>query len=556
MEESDKVLLPGVRAGGMGRVPAFIALLVLFAAVGPAAALGAGDSTPDASSGATIAADADAPPDPEEDVIGWENGVWYNESIDVDQSDGLSAAELDRFVARSMARVEVLREKEFKQDVPVEVITREEYRERQAARESNETFNRWNDQVWEALFIVGEDTGSEEALGNTLGASVAGFYSSRDDEIKIVTDSPDSPIINNATLLHELVHALQDQYFNLSDPKYGGETQDEQLAADGVVEGEANYIQKQYAERCASGEWECVDTPDSDGGGASPGVNLGVLLTLFQPYSDGPLYVDRIVSNGGWEAFDEEFQNPPTTSEQIIHLTDEEPDPIEYEDTARNGWELFPNQGVNGSDTVGEASIFAMFWYQAREYGADTLDPASLLETENEFDTYNYSATPSAGWGNDRVFPYRNTTGEEALYGYVWVTEWDTQRDAELFEAAYLEILETHDARETTEGYYVVPSGPFEDAFLVVRNDTRVTIVNGPTVDAVKDIRPTLEPTDASQTTPTATPVTTTSGGVTDDDSETEASRTPGPTETTGAGFGFAVAIVAVGVAALLARLR
>ncbi|MDX1748601.1 MAG: hypothetical protein R3324_21930, partial [Halobacteriales archaeon] len=35
------------------------------------------------------------PPDPETDRLGWENGYWYNESITVDQSDGLSDEELD-----------------------------------------------------------------------------------------------------------------------------------------------------------------------------------------------------------------------------------------------------------------------------------------------------------------------------------------------------------------------------------------------------------------------------------------------------------------------------
>ncbi|HKL30417.1 MAG TPA: hypothetical protein VJ898_14260, partial [Natrialbaceae archaeon] len=58
-----------------------------------------------------------APPDPDEDVIGWENGYWYDESIDVDQSDGLSDAELDRFVARTMARVERIRGLEFRENV-------------------------------------------------------------------------------------------------------------------------------------------------------------------------------------------------------------------------------------------------------------------------------------------------------------------------------------------------------------------------------------------------------------------------------------------------------
>lgn len=34
-------------------------------------------------------------PDPDEDVLGWENGCWYNASIDVNRTDGLNRTERD-----------------------------------------------------------------------------------------------------------------------------------------------------------------------------------------------------------------------------------------------------------------------------------------------------------------------------------------------------------------------------------------------------------------------------------------------------------------------------
>ncbi|WP_256290239.1 Hvo_1808 family surface protein [Halobellus inordinatus] len=431
--------------------------------------------------------------DPDSDVLGWEGGYWYNESVDVDQSDGLTDAEMRAYVARAMARVEYIRGEEFQKRVPVSVISREEYRNRSSGGSAGEPteYDQWNDQVWEALFVTGESQSSGSAISGTRSAAVAGFYSPTDDEIKVITGTPESPTINNATLVHELVHALQDQRYDLTKAKYGGETQDAQLATDGLIEGDAKYVEQRYADRCG-GAWECVATPSSSGDSGDGGgdMNLGIFLTIFQPYSDGPVYVHDLVTAEGWSAVDERFENPPESTEQIIHRTGEEPTPINYRDRAQNGWGTFEKQGEGGSDTVGEASMYVMFWYQARNAGADTIDPRSISSVDSPYDTYNYDAEPSAGWANDRLFPYQKQTSAGSQYGYVWATEWDTERDAREFQRAYRAILDAHDAEQRAANTYVVPDGQFADAFRVTRSGTRVTIVNGPTVADLDDIRP------------------------------------------------------------------
>ena len=429
--------------------------------------------------------------DPSSDRLGWEAGYWYNESIDVNQSDGLSEEELDVFVARSMARVEYIRGIEFDSEVPVEVIARSEYRNgsNEVSTPAESDFAAWNNQVWEALFITGEDENVQQELSNTQGSSVIGFYAPRDGEIKIITETPDSPVIRNSTLIHELVHAAQDQQFDLTREQYRGGTQDTDLAIDGLIEGDANFVEAQYRQRCASGEWACVSTPSQSGGSDGPPPNLGILLTVFQPYSDGPVYVSSLRDEGGWAAVNDKFDSPPTTTEQIIHVTDEEPTPIEFRDRSRNGWQRYPDQGVDGSDTVGEASMFAMFWSQAREANADTINPRGLFETDSDLDTYNYAADPSAGWANDRVFPYHRGSGADAEYGYVWVTEWDTERDAREFLRAYRAILRAQGGSEEAENVWVIPDGPYADAFRVTRQGTRVVVVNAPERGDLSDVR-------------------------------------------------------------------
>ncbi|MFB6130466.1 MAG: Hvo_1808 family surface protein [Salinigranum sp.] len=439
--------------------------------------------------------------DPPKDVIGWEDGYWYDEPIHVNQSDGLSKKELHAFVGRAMARVEYIRHLEFKKSVPVNVISRAKYSAQTNANTSKQQgdFGAWNNQVWEALFITGESNDSQQAIGQTQSTAVAGFYSPRDDEIKIITNTPDHPVIDNATLVHELTHALQDQHFNLSRPSLSSPTQDGQLATDGIVEGGAQYVEKRYSKLCTS-QWQCVAPPPSKGKGANggssssgaPSINPGIYLTIYQPYSDGPAYVAALHRRGGWQAVNRKFANPPASTEQTIHVNDQRPVPINYTNTARDGWHLFPNQGVNGSDTVGEASIFTMFWYQSAKYHAGVVNPRSVFQASGPYDTYNYDSKPSAGWANDRVFPYRKAAGGGSQYGYVWVTRWDSPSDARQFQSAYRKILSAHDATQRTDGVYVIKNDPWADAFRVVRQGNRVVIVNGPTPAAVDSIRPGL----------------------------------------------------------------
>lgn len=467
-------------------------------------------------------ADTDRP-DPENDVIGWEDGYWHNESIAVDQSDGLNESELDAYVARGMARVEYIRDREFKRPVPVEIIPRDEYDP--ASGGGSLAYQAWNDQVWEGLWIVGEDTPIAEAFSATRGSSVGGFYAPSEDEITIITDSPGAPTINNGTLIHELTHALQDQYEDLGRSGLSARTQDTQLAADSVIEGEANYVEDRYNQRCGA-VWSCVTSPGGGGGTLPDEFNFGLFVTIFFPYSDGPVWVAGEVEQEGWSAITAAYEDPPASSEQVIHETEEEPIPLSFDDTSGGSWELFPNQGIDGADTVGEASIFAMFWYQSRTYQAGVVDVSALTDREGPYDTYDYRSEPSAGWGNDLLVPYRNAAGEG---GYVWKTVWDTSEDAVEFHEAYVQVLEAHDARSLGNGTYVVEDGPFEDAFRVVRNDTQVTIVNGPTVEALAELRPGLASVNQSD------PTTETSSGAFGD------------------GFGLTAGVVAIVVVFLVA---
>lgn len=534
----------------MRRLPTLLlTVLLVTSLVAPAAAATpAGPSAPAAVDAPTDQPSTVASANSSDSEIGVWQGVRHNDTLDVDQSDGLSDSELEMVVHRAMARVEYVRERPFKTDVEVKTTTREEYRKSVQSGESNETFNRWNDQVWKALFMVGENSSSEEALQTVYGGSVTGFYSPSEGKIVLVVAEGEELQISEATLIHELNHAMQDQYHDLSSAKYSGKTQDGDLAIDGIVEGEANYVEDRYSDRCDA-EWECLEDPSSSAGGGGE-VHLGILVTVLNPYSDGPAYVAEIVEEEGWEGVTERMENPPGSTSQVIHRNDGyETTEIEFEDTAENGWETYPNQGVEGADTVGEASIFSMFWYQSREYGANTFDWEQVLfDTSHPNEQYNYAHESSDGWADDELYPYRNDAGDDPKDGYVWVTEWQTEADARQFHETYLTMLEAHGVEQRDDGVRDVADGPFRGAYGIERNGTTVTIVHAPEPADVFDLRPGIELAEPQQETDESTATETTEESPTTDEmtTETTANETPG--------FGIVVAIAAFLATALLAR--
>ncbi|MFB6224599.1 MAG: Hvo_1808 family surface protein [Haloarcula sp.] len=412
-----------------------------------------------------------------DDAIGYESGYWYDDPVSVTADDGLNESERAAVVARTMARVEQIRGLEFKQSVPVSVISRAEYQNRSQGNRSSgggPPEDPWNDQVWEALLLIGESSGSSDEIDDTLSTTVQGYYSSSKGEIVIVSPT-ETPQIDRRTLSHELVHALQDQHFGLNG---SAKTQDTQLSRQGVTEGEANYVRILYEQRCGDG-WGCIGLPDrtnngDDGESSSqkPSYNDGLFTVLYQPYVTGPRFIDQIRSGGGWNAVDALHDDIPDSTEQVLHpekYPGEKPVNVSVADRSTDEWSRFDHEPVG--DTVGETSIYATMYHNGQTEG----------------DRYSYESEISAGWGGDLVVPYRNGSGG---YGYVWETRWDTEEDAAEFSQAYRAALtEEHGASQPRRNVYVVPADDqFNDAFRVVRSGKTVRIVNGPTVSDLDEI--------------------------------------------------------------------
>lgn len=396
------------------------------------------------------------------DGLGEVGNVSYDAELDVEPSAGLTETELDQFVNRSMARIEVVRELEFERPVDVTVINRSEYRTQYLDRVTGPTRPEWENQIWRGLFIIGADRNAADELDEALGGAVQGFYEPGQDSIVIVSDS-ETPTVRPVTLVHELTHALQDQQFGLF---VGGETRDEQAAYDTLVEGEAELVSELYFERC--GDWSCPDPGFSSGGRLEPGV----AQVLLQPYTQGRQFVGRLRDEGGWEAVNEAHRNPPASTAQTItpgRYPVDTPRDVTVPDRSDPGWERFDQEPE--ADTLGAASIFSMF------AANDVIQPDRPA---------SYSHPVSNGWDGDQFVPYRNGTA----FGYVWEIAWESGEDAERFAEAYRGLLEKNGGLERGLDTYVIDEGPYAGAYRLTRYGDTVQIVNGPSRGSLSEIHP------------------------------------------------------------------
>ena len=519
----------------------------------------------------------EAPPDPETDRLGWEDGRWYNESVDVTPGDGLNESELDAVVARGMARVEYVRGLEFEETPPVEVVSRDEFREEAGDIYGNVTSSQQlaENVYYEALFMVDESTDAVGVQESNTAGGVGGYYDPETGEIKIVSENTTAPQMDEITLSQELFHALQDEKFNISS--YPSNTTEAVNARNGIIEGDGNYVDYLYQKHCEN-EWEgeCI-MPEESGAPSDFDPHLGLYQIQLQPYSDGPAFVKTLHESEGWEAVNEVYENAPASTEQTIHpdkYGEDEPAEVTVEDTSGEDWR--PLEVENGTDheSFGEAGLYVTLWYPGYESQRQTeivrynnhlnLDGPSL----NEIDPYNYNYSYTAGWDGDKLVPYvTDESFETNETGYVYEMVWDTESDAAEFLDGYEQLLDYRGAESVPDNvstYRVPDEERFGDAFYVKQDGANVTIVNAPTVGGLSDIRSGAAPAnetapgdDTLTDEPTDTPADESTDTQTDDPTTDSSSETTTETgDGFGPGFGVLAGVLATIAAAFVATRR
>lgn len=431
------------------------------------------------------------------------SGYEPDADLAINASDGLNDTELEAVVSRAMVRVETVRGISFENRPPVTVVTREEFRTEYAGRGSDPTDNQstFRNAEYRALFLVGGDEDAAAVQAENRNTSVAGVYTPSTGEIVVVAEG-DQPRVNEPVLAHELFHAYQDQRWGLEN--YDARLHDARNAELGLIEGDATYLETLYQQRCESGEWGCVTPAAATDPGESDRpqqpANTGLLLLSFQPYDDGPAFIETIRDGGGWGAVDALYGDPPTTAEEVIDpdaYPDETPRGVTIEDDSSDEWDRVRPENRPDHDRLGMAAITTMFVDPLYESGGtEWIVPADewfAYEGENPppYGALNYDSTYAAGWDGDRFQAYER---EDGAVGYVWRLAWDSPEDATTFVDGFDELLDYRGADRIESDTYVIDGGGYEGAYHVAVEDDVVTITHAPDTDSLSNVRAAAEP--------------------------------------------------------------
>ena len=533
----------------------------------PATAAGSAESP------ATVAGSAEAPPgehvhmcaaeppddhaDPDGDtseVVGWVDGYWYDEPLEIDDSE-LTEDELEELVLRTAARVEAIRCLTFEELPPVEVLTREEYRESVEPDFENVSDEEWQfeDARLATMLVAGQGEDAEQLHFEVQTAFPAAFYDTEEEYIGFITDDPDRIEVDQVTLAHELTHALQDQHFDL-ERIFDKQTNDEFVAALAVAEGDATVVDEKYEDNCNRETWadECIVQPVGD---ADEPPSWPLVLDLLAAYHT-PLVAER-ADDGDWDDVDALYEQFPSSTAETIYperYSEFERAQVTVDDESDADWERIEIEDDDGEreafDIVGQHGLTAILVAPAYETdGVRTVaDPNEFTQAHIGGDL-DYSITETTGWQGDRLHGYTNDDGEEAG---VWKLDWEDDGEAETFAAAYADLIE-YRGGEPAEGYENVYTfeevDGWEMAVAIEQRGDRVLVVTAPTPDDLTAVHAAVE----LEATETPTPEEPTPG----ESTSTPTLGEPTPTDETVVGFGVALAVFAlVGTTLLVSRRR
>ena len=274
--------------------------------------------------------------------------------------------------------------------------------------------------------LLARDFDLYELFVELYSEQIAGFY---DDETKemVVVQGEEFAGPERMTYAHEYTHALQDAQYDLEDGlKLDDETceQDSEYCAavTALIEGDASFTETQWFLEHSSlkDKQEVVEFYQEYESPIFDDMPAFLQEDMIFPYVRGLEFVTYLFENGGYEAVDEAYRNPPVSTEQILHperYPDDKPIKIELDDFSTllgEGWEEIDR------NTFGELYTYLMLGLPINETWA--LDEEVALDA-------------AEGWGGDLYLVYHHTEKDQDVL--ISLSEWDTQNDADQFWDAF-----------------------------------------------------------------------------------------------------------------------
>lgn len=239
--------------------------------------------------------------------------------------------DLEELVAQTSDEVADLRELGWEQDVEVEFLDDDATRSR-----LDELFELDDDEraaqagrghLLTAIGALPDDVDLAEIQQELLGDAVAGFYVPETGETVVrVPDEGTLGAADRITLAHELEHALADQTLGLPDraePPLVDDT-DASLGALALVEGDASLVMNLWAlEHLGPMELLGLASDPSVAASAEAFDDMPDVLVreLVFPYTVGLDWACDVYLDGGWAAVDERYEDPPSTSAEVLFGT-------------------------------------------------------------------------------------------------------------------------------------------------------------------------------------------------------------------------------------------
>lgn len=198
-----------------------------------------------------------------------------------------------------------------------------------------------------ALRLAEPDIDLAGTLENLYREQVLGVYVPQERTLYVRAKGRSTPA-QQMTTAHEITHALQDRAFDIKrlQERYENDS-DASLAVLSLIEGDAVLTQQLWAQQHLTPS-ELQEAITEGGGGAALDDAPDYLrASLFFPYATGAEFVATLYREGGFDAVDEAFSNPPTSSEQIMHperfADRDEPVAVRVDTNPGSGWEPSTN---------------------------------------------------------------------------------------------------------------------------------------------------------------------------------------------------------------------
>ncbi|MCB9667651.1 MAG: hypothetical protein H6715_06015 [Myxococcales bacterium] len=292
--------------------------------------------------------------------------------------------------------------------------------------------------IYGALGLLDEDTDLGALLLDVLSEQVVGYYDPehrylvvRDDVLSgLATDSTTDPGESHAVLIHEIVHALQDQHLALGKLHKLERSSDADGAFQSLVEGDATLAMLAFlGERAGVNIRQLTDDPNilravltqvpmstmpSDVLSRSPEI-LRVLL--LSPYIDGLIFSASLYREGGWQALNAAYRHLPTTTSQILH-----PEHFLKSDApAASKFAPFPPRLPGGYRLVYSDALGELTW---RVYLGQVLPNADAEQR-------------ASAWRADRIAIYQDS---HARLSAAWLSRWSSVSAAKSVQEATAKV--------------------------------------------------------------------------------------------------------------------